>query len=255
MKSDALRNRVLRRIAHTRGVLLKELETLDDEEIITQYWRYLKMCEIPHFSQDAIESCRVFLERMKLRAVRNRRFAEMRQLESNGYFELAKAKERDPGLYDQIVGRDLVGRPDTMNFSEVLMRCWMHERDPDTGQRKIDIPLKTDVDEETYEETEEEEDEPDDQPEPPPPDMINPDLSPEERQEEFITLMKERFVDGKDPDYDYETISVFDHDQDSDMTSDWFEEEEETNLKPAETEQSDEEDYMTMDVSSFDKKS
>lgn len=48
---------------------------------------------------------------------------------------------------------------------------------------------------------------------------------------------------------------MFDHDQDSDMTSDWFEEEEETNLKPAETEQSDEEDYMTMDVSSFDKKS
>ena len=66
-----------------------------------------------------------------------------------------------------------------------------------------------DVDEETYEETEEEEDEPDDQPEPPPPDMINPDLSPEERQEEFITLMKERFVDGKDPDYGKKDFITF----------------------------------------------
>ena len=49
------------------------------------------------------------------------------------------AKERDPRLYEQIVGRDAIGRPETMNFSDVLMRCWMQERDPDTGQRKIDI--------------------------------------------------------------------------------------------------------------------
>ena len=34
--------------------------------------------------------------------------------------------------------------------------------------------------------------------------MINPDLTPEERQGEFINLMKERFVDGKDPDYGME---------------------------------------------------
>jgi len=53
------------------------------------------------------------------------------------------AKERDPGLYEQVVGRDTIGRPETMNFSEVLMRCWMHERDPDTGERKIDQPPKT----------------------------------------------------------------------------------------------------------------
>ena len=30
--------------------------------------------------------------------------------------------------------------------------------------------------------------------------MIDENLAPEERQEEFIRLMKERFVDGKDPD-------------------------------------------------------
>ena len=30
---------------------------------------------------------------------------------------------------------------------------------------------------------------------------INPDLTPEERQAEFIEMMKERFVDGKDPDF------------------------------------------------------
>ena len=79
----------------------------------------------------------------------------MKELESNGYFELAKgnllksnsyafvylwylAKERDPGLYEAIVGRDRIGRPETMKFSDVLMRCWMQERDPDTDMRKID---------------------------------------------------------------------------------------------------------------------
>jgi len=48
------------------------------------------------------------------------------------------AKERDPGLYEAIVGRDRIGRPETMKFSDVLMRCWMQERDPDTDMRKID---------------------------------------------------------------------------------------------------------------------
>lgn len=48
------------------------------------------------------------------------------------------AKERDPGLYEAFVGRDRVGRPETMKFSDVLMRCWMQERDPDTDMRKID---------------------------------------------------------------------------------------------------------------------
>ena len=51
------------------------------------------------------------------------------------------AKERDPVLYEQVVGRDGVGRPDTMKFSEVLIRSWMQERDPDTGLRKIDQPF------------------------------------------------------------------------------------------------------------------
>jgi hypothetical protein len=41
-------------------------------------------------------------------------------------------------LYEQIVGKDSVGKVDKMNFSEVLMRCWMQEKDPDTGERKID---------------------------------------------------------------------------------------------------------------------
>lgn len=51
---------------------------------------------------------------------------------------LVSAKERDPGLYEAFVGRDRIGRPETMKFSDVLMRCWMQERDPDTDMRKID---------------------------------------------------------------------------------------------------------------------
>ncbi|CBY21983.1 unnamed protein product [Oikopleura dioica] len=65
----------------------------------------------------------------------------MLDLEKNGYFELATAKERDPGLYDQVVGKDTVGRPKEMKFSDVLMRCFMQEKDPDTGERRIDKSL------------------------------------------------------------------------------------------------------------------
>ena len=78
----------------------------------------------------------------------------MIELEKNGYFELAKgtgeirsilnaflAKERDPGLYEQVVGKDTVGRPKEMKFSDVLMRCFMQEKDPDTGERRIDKSL------------------------------------------------------------------------------------------------------------------
>ena len=63
----------------------------------------------------------------------------MRELDGAGYFELTLAKERDWGLYETVVGRDRVGRPDgEMKYSDVLMRCWMQERDPDTNKRKID---------------------------------------------------------------------------------------------------------------------
>ena len=94
------------------------------------------------------------------RIKRNKRYVKMRELSQNGYFELSKgmksnnilyslfdcttyyayvlAKERDPGLYEIMVGRDRIGRPETMKFSDVLMRCWMQERNPDTGLRKID---------------------------------------------------------------------------------------------------------------------
>ena len=30
-----------------------------------------------------------------------------------------------------------------MKFSDVLMRCWMQERDPDTNKRKIDQPQES----------------------------------------------------------------------------------------------------------------
>ena len=55
--------------------------------------------------------------------------------------------------------------------------------------------------EEEDEEEEEEEDEAEEQEPEPAVDLINEDLTPEERQEEFLNMMKQRFVDGKDPEY------------------------------------------------------
>lgn len=51
------------------------------------------------------------------------------------------------------------------------------------------------------EEDEEDEPEPEEEEIVPIADLINEDLSPEERQEEFLNMMKQRFVEGKDPEY------------------------------------------------------
>lgn len=255
MKSDAFRLRILRRISHTRYLKIETLSEMDDAAIIVEFWRHLKLCELENFDEAALAECTHVVERMRNRAKRNARFAQMKVLEANGYFELAKAKERDPRLYEQIVGRDAIGRPETMNFSDVLMRCWMQERDPDTGQRKIDISPEPDKNAENYEEMEEEEDDEKDE-NSEVTDMINEDLTTEERQAEFIALMRERFVDGKDPDHDYEQDDAYDENADDDMTSEWFDDEEEeiVNRQPSElatNDDEDEDDYMTMDLTQF----
>jgi hypothetical protein len=59
----------------------------------------------------------------------------------------------------------------------------------------------TDPSYEEEEEEEEEEDEAEEEEVVPTVDLINEDLDPEERQEEFLNMMKQRFVDGKDPEY------------------------------------------------------
>ena len=44
-----------------------------------------------------------------------------------------------------------------MKFSDVLMRCWMQERNPDTGLRKIDDDANLNRNQDCNEEEEEEE--------------------------------------------------------------------------------------------------
>ncbi|CBY21985.1 unnamed protein product [Oikopleura dioica] len=105
------------------------------------------------------------------------------------------------------------------------------------------------------EEDEEDEPEPEEEEIVPIADLINEDLSPEERQEEFLNMMKQRFVDGKDPEYDYDSLAARDTVKDSDLTDAWFDEEDEavvsaensTKNPPSDTESED--DYMTMDLS------
>ena len=162
MRQDAFRRRVLRRVASARGIPLDDLVKSDDRDIIEKFWRLLKLRDLEIFSEDALNDCQATINRMEQRIKRNSRYNLMKKLENDGYFDIAKgkylriepffyflwnfkiiilAKERDPVLYEQVVGRDGVGRPDTMKFSEVLIRSWMQERDPDTGLRKIDQPF------------------------------------------------------------------------------------------------------------------
>merc|ERR1719197_469559 len=101
------------------------------------------------------------------------------------------------------------------------MRCWMQERNPDTGLRKIDDQdaLARNDNEQEEDDQEEEANEVEENKEPnqnlneqgvegQAEDYINTDASPEERQEEFIEMMKQRFVDGEDPDFDYDAFDT-----------------------------------------------
>ena len=164
-------NKILTRISRIHGVSLEELRSQDQEDVVAHYWRYISQQNLERLSLGADIAAKV-AERDK----RNRRYIKMKELEQCGYFELVKvharsqisifilfislclfpkgpskggdiliqAKDRDPGLYETLVGRDRVGRPEgQMKFSDVLMRCWMQERDPDTNKRKIDQPLES----------------------------------------------------------------------------------------------------------------
>jgi hypothetical protein len=94
MKSDKLRERLLNRIAHTRQLKISDLEKLDDAEIIKQFWHFLKISDIDHFDESAIDDCEIPIERIKARKFRNERFGKMAELEKNGYFELSKGLNR-----------------------------------------------------------------------------------------------------------------------------------------------------------------
>merc|ERR1712168_684355 len=117
------------------------------------------------------------------------------------------------------------------------MRCWMQERDPDTDMRKIDQDnAQEQIVEEDEEEEEEDEDEEDEErkaeeakkrEEEAASSYINPDADDEERQFEFIEMMKQRFIDGKDPDFDYVNFDksiIYDHEDDKTKTENWFDE-------------------------------
>ena len=94
-------------------------------------------------------------------------------------------------------------------------------------------------------------------------DYINPDSTVEERQAEFIEAMKERFVDGLDPDFgrlqllmgislklsDYESLNdQFDTESDRQQTEDWFDDDDDDVEPEQPGDEDSEDDYMKMDL-------
>jgi len=266
MSNPNTRTKILNRIARVHAVKVEDLDKLSDADILKRYWRHIRTKDLDDLDQNEVDKCPKVFDKMSNRIRRNKRFIKMKELETSGYFELAKAKERDPGLYEAIVGRDRIGRPETMKFSDVLMRCWMQERDPDTDMRKIDQDnAQEQIVEEDEEEEEEEEDEDEERKaeeekrkeEEAASSYINPDADDEERQFEFIEMMKQRFIDGKDPDFglisqlyymshaacdmihvkfifvetsfdsdyvNFDKSIIYDHEDDKTKTENWFDE-------------------------------
>lgn len=273
MSNPNTRTKILNRIARVHAVKVEDLDKLSDADILKRYWRHIRTKDLDDLDQNEVDKCPKVFDKMSNRIRRNKRFIKMKELESNGYFELAKAKERDPGLYEAIVGRDRIGRPETMKFSDVLMRCWMQERDPDTDMRKIDQDnVQEQIVEEDEEEEEEDEDEEDEErkaeeakkkeEEAAASSYINPDADDEERQFEFIEMMKQRFIDGKDPDFDYVNFDksiIYDHEDDKTKTENWFDEDSDEESQNQDVQNSlnhrndededSEDDYMKMDLS------
>ncbi|XP_068105556.1 coiled-coil domain-containing protein 97 isoform X2 [Hyperolius riggenbachi] len=150
------------------------------------------------------------LKKVNHTRVRNKRYAALQQLISDGeYFSDEQMRQRDPLMYEHYVGQYLSEEEimslnskemsEASSLSEVLLSSCQEQ----TLQRKLEIQreLEENCEEEEESGTEEEESELQSEEEPA--------VDSEERalmREEFVSRMHQRFLDGKDKHFDYSEV-------------------------------------------------
>ncbi|KAK7504286.1 hypothetical protein BaRGS_00004590 [Batillaria attramentaria] len=155
--------------------------------------------------------------------VKNRRFAAMQELEAGGeYFSEDEMKHREPLLYEQMVGQYLTEEeqqqkaddaldPSDCRLSTILLKHMENVQEKSLYKQQKD---KEECQEEESEESSEEDEDKEDADSEMEEDEEIPEISNERatdiwRQQlrsEFKSLMQEKFMSGKDADFDYSKI-------------------------------------------------
>ncbi|XP_074552603.1 coiled-coil domain-containing protein 97 [Halichoeres trimaculatus] len=149
--------------------------------------------------------------------VRNQRYAALRVLQREGqYFSEEQMRMREPLMYEQYIGQYLTDEEVLERSQEAMQDNAPGQPAGETGglahlllnsyqERLIQNRLQEEQEREDGAREEEEEDEDDN----PSPQQKGQDPSPEEKallREEFITQMHQRFLDGKDKDFNYSEV-------------------------------------------------
>jgi len=212
-------------------------------QFLSRYYQYLDSEDVPCFrdsqhsiSEDSKYDFDYYLQEMAKRKsavvsddhpdpiVKNRRYAALKKLIENGeYFSDYEMRDRDPLLFDQMVGQYQTEREQqaafhsgdrqAAGFSSVLLNLFdaqelSKRRHIQRAQQAVSSNrsnrkrhYESDEEEEMDEEDENDEDEAasSDQ-------AKIPSAEKQDLREDFVREMQERFLDGKDVNFDYRTV-------------------------------------------------
>ncbi|KAM3863905.1 coiled-coil domain-containing protein 97 [Diretmus argenteus] len=197
--------------------------------------------------------------------VRNQRYAALRALQKDGqYFSEEQMRMREPLLYEQYIGQYLTDEEVLERSQEAMLGAQGGARDPEGGgglahllldsyqERLIQNRLEEEQEREecAREEDEDEEDNDDRAKE-------EWETTPEEKallREEFISQMHQRFLDGKDKDFnysevdenpDYDNLDIVSRDAEEKYFDDDDDEEEDEMDKDVQEEEEERDEKMT----------
>lgn len=187
---------------------LKNLLSRDPCIFLERYGRLLTKSHLRYFScmldnyeiDYYVKLYTLHPETEDMQRIRNRRFNYIPQLDREGYFTNARMQQRQPALYNQYLGK-LDPNPsapsgDNVKLSEMI--CWQFEKtERDIRQHEEESNWKTEEEAQGETDTQDylDDNTPGDQ------------TDYERAREELLSIMKKRFLDGKDSDFvDYAGI-------------------------------------------------
>lgn len=169
--------------------------------------QYIGDYEIDFHLKEIITMNRPSYKRNK---VKNRRYNALMHMMSVGdeYFSEEAMKSRDPLLYEEMIGQYLTKEERTLKAADIMgedefaLSNFLMKHVEQIQENNLYYNLK-DREEETFEEMDSDTDEEIES------ENDNPTITKDEKngfRVEFLQIMQERFLDGKDSDYDYSSI-------------------------------------------------
>ncbi|CAH1160269.1 unnamed protein product [Phaedon cochleariae] len=212
------------------------------EDQLDYFYRFTQICQ-PDFQEIKVvltELQKEFKSGHQSTQVKNRRYEALKHMvEENSYFSEIEMMKRNPLLYEQLVGQYLtteeVKERDKYKSGEeaTLVKILMEGIERDNAEKarkeqeeKEDGQMEEEEDNDSDGNTNSSSDEEEatnipttsrwgefeqDKAYRPKPKRKNPFMTPQERimlKEEFITTMYQNFLDGKDEDFDYDTVDT-----------------------------------------------